>query len=112
MRAPGQSGLVPTGRVNLDWHVTDGGLGGAASTFQDGDIYALSTGPGVREEDHPDGTVDNNCARSRMWIGPYQTGNPSGLHYGDVPPDGPAERQPRIVPDLRDLTVRGEARVR
>lgn len=30
----------------------------------------------------------NNCATSRMWTDPYQTGVQSGLHYGDVPQMG------------------------
>jgi hypothetical protein len=51
-----ESGLAPTGPLDLDWQRADGGLYLPRSAFQDGEvIYALSTGPGVRAEDYPDG---------------------------------------------------------
>ena len=51
------AGLPLTGPLTFDWQSTDGGLSGLAASFQadDGTVYALSTGPGVRYEDHPDG---------------------------------------------------------
>jgi hypothetical protein len=50
-------GLPRTGPLTFDWQSADGGLSTVTSTFQaeDGTVYALSTGPGVRYEDHPDG---------------------------------------------------------
>lgn len=54
--SPSESGLAPTGPLDLDWRRADGGVYQARSAFQDGQvIYALSTGPGVRMEDYPDG---------------------------------------------------------
>jgi hypothetical protein len=51
------SDLIPTGPLDLDWQVAEGGLSDLRSTFQDdeGAVFALSTGPGVRYEDHPEG---------------------------------------------------------
>jgi hypothetical protein len=56
---PGASGLVPTGPLDLDWQSADGGLSSELSAFQsdDGTFYALSTGPGARYEDYPDGDL-------------------------------------------------------
>jgi hypothetical protein len=54
--SPSESGLAPTGPLHLDWRRADGGVYQARSAFQDGGVvYALSTGPGVRAEDYPDG---------------------------------------------------------
>jgi hypothetical protein len=54
--SPAESGLAPTGPLDLDWRRADGGVYQARSAFQDGQVvYALSTGPGVRMEDYPDG---------------------------------------------------------
>jgi hypothetical protein len=57
-----EAGLLPTGPLDLDWQVAEGGLSGlsrsvGSSMFQDdqGVVFALSTGPGVRYEDHPEG---------------------------------------------------------
>jgi hypothetical protein len=55
---PGALGLTPTGPLDLDWQLADGGLYNVTSAFQDDDaVYALSTGPGVRTTDYPDGAV-------------------------------------------------------
>jgi hypothetical protein len=55
--ADGGPGLPLTGPLAFDWQATDGGLTSVTSAFQtdDGTIYALATGPGVRYEDHPNG---------------------------------------------------------
>jgi hypothetical protein len=55
--ADGGAGLPLTGPLAFDWQATDGGLTSVTSAFQtdDGTIYALATGPGVRYEDHPNG---------------------------------------------------------
>ena len=55
--AADEGGLPPTGPLTFDWQATEGGLTSVSSTFQtdDGTIYALATGPGVRYEDHPNG---------------------------------------------------------
>jgi hypothetical protein len=57
MAGPGSSGLVPTGPLELDWRSGTGGLSNVRTAFQDdaGVVYALSTGPGAREADHPEG---------------------------------------------------------
>ncbi len=54
---PGAGSLQPVGPLDLDWRAADGGLSGVSSQFQtaEGTVYALSTGPGVRYADHPDG---------------------------------------------------------
>jgi hypothetical protein len=55
--ADGGAGLPLTGPLAFDWQATDGGLTSVSSAFQadDGTVYALATGPGVRYEDHPNG---------------------------------------------------------
>jgi hypothetical protein len=47
--------LPRTGPLDFDWSRAEGGLGYMNSSFQadDGTVYALSTAPGVRWEDHP-----------------------------------------------------------
>jgi hypothetical protein len=54
---PGAGTLQPVGPLDLDWRAADGGLSGVSSQFQtvEGTVYALSTGPGVRYADFPDG---------------------------------------------------------
>lgn len=53
---PAASGLMPTGPLDLEWRRAEDGLYDARSAFQDGDVvYALSTGPGVRTADYPNG---------------------------------------------------------
>jgi hypothetical protein len=56
---PGGEGLPATGPLDLAWQPVDGGLSGILSQFQqsDGTVYALSTGPGVRYDDHPEGDL-------------------------------------------------------
>jgi hypothetical protein len=55
--ADGGAGLPLTGPLAFDWQSTEGGLTSVTSAFQadDGAVYALATGPGVRYEDHPNG---------------------------------------------------------
>jgi hypothetical protein len=55
--ADGGAGLPLTGPLAFDWRATEGGLTSVTSAFQtdDGAVYALATGPGVRYEDHPNG---------------------------------------------------------
>jgi hypothetical protein len=54
---PAATGLPATGPLQLAWSSHGDGLSELASTFQaaDGSVYALSTGPGVRYGDWPDG---------------------------------------------------------
>lgn len=56
---PASTGLSPTGPLDLDWQAVDGGLYDMRPAFSDeaGVIYALSTGPGARWTDHPDGDI-------------------------------------------------------
>jgi hypothetical protein len=51
--------LPRTGPLSFDWSRAEGGLGYMSSAFQteDGTVYALSTAPGVRWEDHPAGDL-------------------------------------------------------
>jgi len=51
------AGLPLTGPLAFDWQATQDGLSSVRSSFQadDGTIYALATGPGVRYQDYPDG---------------------------------------------------------
>jgi len=51
--------LPRTGPLSFDWSRTQGGLGYMNSSFQaeDGTVYALSTAPGVRWDDHPEGDL-------------------------------------------------------
>jgi hypothetical protein len=51
------AGLPLTGPLAFDWRTTEGGLTSVTSAFQadDGAVYALATGPGVRYQDHPNG---------------------------------------------------------
>lgn len=51
------AGLPLTGPLTFDWRSAADGLSHVTSSFQadDGTVYALSTGPGARYEDHPDG---------------------------------------------------------
>lgn len=51
--------LPRTGPLSFDWSRAEGGLGYMNSSFQadDGTVYALSTAPGVRWDDHPAGDL-------------------------------------------------------
>lgn len=56
---PSTDELPRTGPLDLAWQANEGGLSGIASQFQqdDGTVYALSTGPGVRFDDYPEGDL-------------------------------------------------------
>jgi hypothetical protein len=56
---PSADELPRTGPPDLAWQATAGGLSGIVSEFQqsDGTVYALSTGPGVRYDDFPEGDL-------------------------------------------------------
>jgi hypothetical protein len=74
-----ESGLAPTGPLDLDWRRADGGLSDVRGAFQGGEVvYALSTGPGVRTEDYPDG----DYPRSLYRLGDDGTWEPVPLESG------------------------------
>ena len=63
--APGAEGLVPTGPLDLSWRATDAGLSDFTTHYvdDDGRLFALSTSPGARWEDFPDGDVPRTLYR-------------------------------------------------